>query len=418
MIRNFLPRVGFVTLAAFLMTAPAANAEEHIDARLLDERLDGFFASQISQDSLMGAVVLVEQRGVTVMHNAYGYSDAAAMRPMQTDDLFRLASMTKPIVSTALMTFVEEGSISLQAPVATYLPELADLKIAGPDGQLAEPDRQPTIHDLLRHTGGFTYSPFGAADPKIREQYALAEIEQLRTDVTAEDMLTRLADIPLAFQPGTRFEYSVGTDLLGFVIERVSGQSLSAVLKERIFQPLAMNQTSFSVEDADAPRLAEASENDPMKPFTESWMRVTTDRGEGYISGGGGLVSTAGDYQRFARMMLDGGQLDGQRILSPATVRFMLSDHIAGLETGPDAFTGPGYGFGLGFAVRREVGEAIFPGSVGDANWSGLNGTTFTIDPEQDLVAIFMTAAPTNRNDLRFAFRNILYGAVVSEIEQ
>lgn len=406
-----LRRILLAILAAGALAGPAA-ALDRLDAEKLDARMDGLMQAAIDRGAMTGAVALVEQDGRVAMLRAYGHSDAAGTRPMQTDDLFRIASMTKPVVSAAVMSLVEEGRINLETPIAVYLPELADLKLVGPDGQAVAPRRQPTVHDLLRHTGGFTYSSFGAADPAIRALYKDADVEQVRSDMTAEEMMQRLAAIPLAFEPGTRFEYSVGVDLLGFVAERVSGQPLPTLLEQRIFGPLGMTQTGFAVASPDAARLAEVPAADPMKPFTEGWMRVTADRGKGYVSGGGGLVSTAGDYLRFARMMLNGGALDGRRILSPATVRLMMSDHIVGLDGGPDAFTGPGYGFGLGFAVRRAEGGPIVPGSVGDANWSGLNGTTFTIDPAENLVGILMAAAPTARNDLRFGFRNVIYGAL------
>lgn len=409
-----LRRMLLAVLAAGALAGPAA-ALDRLDPETLTARMNGLMQAAIDRGAMTGAVALVEQAGQVAMLRAYGHSDAAGTRAMQADDLFRIASMTKPVVSVAIMSLVEEGRINLEAPIAVYLPELADLKLAGPDGQAALPRRQPTVHDLLRHTGGFTYSSFGAADPAIRARYKDADVEQVRSDMTAEEMMQRLAAIPLAFEPGTRFEYSVGVDLLGFIAERVSGQPLPALLNQRIFAPLGMTQTGFAVAPGDAARLAEVPAADPMKPFTEGWMRVTADRGKGYVSGGGGLVSTAADYLRFARMMLNGGALDGRRILSPATVRLMMSDHIAGLDGGPDAFTGPGYGFGLGFAVRRAEGGAIVPGNVGDANWSGLNGTTFTIDPDENLVGILMAAAPTARNELRFGFRNVIYGALVAD---
>lgn len=400
------------TLLLALVLPAGASAEDILDANTLQSRMERFMQAEIARGAMTGAVALVAQDDKVALLQAYGNSDAAGSRAMKTDDLFRIASMTKPVVSVAIMTLVEEGRLRLEEPIAAHLPELADLKVAGPDGQMVAPARQPTIHDLLRHTGGFTYSSFGAADPAIRKQYQDADIEQVRSDMTAEEMLTRLAKIPLAFEPGTQFEYSLGVDLLGIILERVTGQPLSQALDERVFRPLGMTSTRFAVTQDDAARLAEVPAADPMKPFTEGWMRVTADRGQGYLSGGGGLVSTADDYLRFSRMILGGGALEDRRILSPASVRLMLSDHIAGLKGGPDAFTGPGYGFGLGFAMRRTEGGAIVPGSVGDANWSGLNGTTFTVDPEQDLVGILMAAAPTARNELRFGFRNVIYGAL------
>lgn len=410
--RRGLLRLAGAGMLVSALPAWALPGAEHLDKDLLAARMAGFMEREIAAGSLTGGVLLVEKAGQTALHAAYGHSDAAGARPAQTGDLFRIASMTKPLVSVAVMRFVEEGRISLEAPIGTYLPELAELTLWVPDGAPVPPRRQPTVHDLLRHTGGFAYSMFGAADPALRKAYAEAGIEQIASDMSAGEMLARLSRIPLAFEPGTRFEYSIGIDLLGFILERVSGQRLDAVLSERILTPLAMTDTGFAVSGSDVERLAQAPDSDPMKPVTEGWMRVDAPRGEGYLSGGGGLVSTAADYLRFCRMVLNEGELDGQRILSPASLRLMLGDHIAGLEGGPDAFTGPGYGFGLGFAVRRAQGGAIVEGSRGDVNWSGLNGTTFTIDPRQKLIAILMAAAPSQRNHLRFAFRNIAYGAL------
>ena len=398
-----------------LSALPLRAFADRLEPDLLAKRMSAFMDREIAAGRLMGGVLLVEKDGKTLLHQAYGHSDAAASRAAAGDDLFRIASMTKPVTSVAVMRYVEEGLIDLDAPIATYLPELAGLVVADGAGRTVPARQQPRIYDLLRHAGGFTYAMFGAADEAVRAQYGEADIEQIRSDMTATEMMTRLAKIPLAFQPDSRFEYSVGIDLLGFVLERVAGRPLPEVLKERIFDPLGMTQTGFAVTGEGVARLHQVADGDAMKPFTEGWMRVEQPRGEGYVSGGGGLVSTAQDYLRFCRMILDQGELDGTRILSPATVRLMLSDHAQGLEGGPDLFTGPGYGFGLGFAVRRAEGGAFVEGSAGDVNWSGFNGTTFTIDPAEKLIAIFMGAAPSARNHLRFTFRNIAYGALVGE---
>lgn len=403
--------------AGLLMTALPLRAANHPDQDLLSDRMADFIQREIAAGSLTGAVLLIEKDGQTLLHDAYGHTDAARKRTAQTDDLFRIASMTKPITSVAVMALVEEGRIALDAPIASYLPELADLKVLGEDGQPTTPQSQPLVHDLLRHSGGFTYSMFGAASPSLREAYGQAGIEQISDEMSVDEMLRRLGQLPLAFAPGTRFEYSIATDLLGFILERVSGQGLDVMLQERIFAPLGMVQTGFAVAGDDVARLAQAPDGDPLKPVTEGWMRVEAPRGQAYLSGGGGLVSTAADYLQFCRMILNGGELDGQRILSPASLRLMLSDHIAGLQGGPDGFTGPGYGFGLGFAVRRTEGGAFVGGSQGDVNWSGLSGTAFTIDPHEKLIGIFMAAAPSQRNHLRFAFRNITYGALSGQVD-
>ncbi len=410
--------VGAAVSVFTLVCGDTGQAKDVVDPALLSQRIEGFVAQEIQDDHLLGAVVLVAQDGKTLLLHSDGTTDVARAHPMQNDSLFRIASMTKPIVSVAVMMAVETGKIGLDDPISHYLPELADVKVRASDGALVQPTNAPLIYDLLRHTGGFTYSFAGAAAPDIRQAYRDADIEQSRRDMSSDAMLAQLADIPLAFQPGTQFEYSVGVDLLGFILERVYGESLDTILDAQIFTPLGMTQTRFKVATDISDRLAEAPQSDPMKPFTEHWMRVAAKSDGGYLSGGGGLVSTAEDYARFAQMLLNKGQYGHTRLLSPATVDLMTSDHIAGLQGSPAPFTGPGYGFGLGLAMRLDVGGAFVQGAAGDLNWSGLNGTTFTIDPENNLIAIFMAAAPHQRNHLRFTFRNILYGAMKSPDEK
>lgn len=394
------------------LSSGVTQAKDVLDAAVLETRMQSFLAHEVEAGRVLGGVALVLQDGEAVLLQSVGTVDVAGTYEMDTKTLFRIASMTKPIVSVAILQAVETGRIGLDDPIAEYLPELADLKVMAADGSLVDPVRAPSVYDLLRHTAGFTYSFAGAAAEDIRTTYRTADIEQSRTDMSSADMLQTLADIPLAFQPGTQFEYSIGIDLLGFILERVYDQPLDAVLKTQIFDPLAMTDTMFQVPADQAHLVAEAPLGDPMKTFTESWMRVAAKRDGGYLSGGGGLVSTAEDFARFAQMLLDDGQFGDVQILSPASVRLMRSNHINGLKGGPDPFTGPGYGFGLGLAMRLEDGGAYVAGAKGDANWSGLNGTTFTIDPENDLVAVFMAAAPFHRNHLRFSFRNVVYGAL------
>ncbi|OYY59271.1 MAG: hypothetical protein B7Y61_24065 [Rhizobiales bacterium 35-66-30] len=219
--------------------------------------------------------------------------------------------------------------------------------------------------------------------------------------------------MPLAYEPGTRFEYGLSVDVLGVVVERVSGKRLDVFLDENLFKPLKMKDTSFQLTPAQAPRLADALDADPQKEAGWKWVRVDQDPGKRYRLGGAGTVTTAEDYFRFSQMMLNGGVLDGVRILSPKTVDFMLSDHLIGLGGSTAASTGPGYGFGLGFAIRRYEGFAVAPGSVGDAMWAGAGGTFFTIDPKEEIVGVFMSAAPSQRVVTRMLFKNLLYGATV-----
>lgn len=413
-------RLSFVLASSFLIalaapnfrSEPAAAQEAASAAPLRLEALDAAFADLVETGVIPGAVLLVAGREGPVHVRAFGLVDPARGTPMREDSLFRLASMTKPILSVAAMILVERGEIALSDPAAKHLPELADLKVLGAGGALAAPARPITVEDLLRHSSGFTYSFAGAADADLRKSYAALDLEQQKADISAEEMLRRLASLPLAFEPGSRFEYGVSTDVLGFLLERVSGRPLDALLNDLVLKPLKMEETGFRVSEADLPRLAQPLASDPLAPWMNRWMRVSAARGEGYLSGGGGLVSTAGDYLRFARMILNRGELEGVRLLAPETVDLMLSDRIAGLAGGPEALTGPGYGFGYGFGVRLADEGGAAPGSRGDANWSGLSGTTFTIDPREGIVGLLMAAAPSPRNETRLLFKRKLHEAL------
>jgi CubicO group peptidase (beta-lactamase class C family) len=267
-------------------------------------------------------------------------------------------------------------------------------------------DRPITVQDLLRHTSGFFYAG-SVRSPRLKEMYDKANIE-------GREMLKRLGEIPLAHQPGTTFEYSISTDVLGFLIERVAKMPLDRIFKERIFDPLGMKETGWFVPEAKIARLAETLDNDPQKATMVKSYRITQDpTGKQYFKGGAGLVSTIGDYYRFAQMVANGGEFEGARILSKKTVEYMLSNHIVGMAGSPTASTGPGYGFGLGFGVRLQDGFAVAPGSTGDAMWAGAWGTSFTIDPKEQLVGILMAQGPSNRVHTRMLFKNLIYGAMV-----
>ena len=268
------------------------------------------------------------------------------------------------------------------------------------------------VRDLLRHTSGFTYAG-SAPFPELKEAYEKADVESRNTDISPEEFTKRLAEIPLAYEPGTRWEYGVSTDVLGVLVEKVSGKRLDVYLDEILFKPLKMKDTSFQVTEEQLPRLADALSTDPLKESYWKAARVEADPGKRYRLGGAGAVFTAEDYFRFAQMMLNGGELDGARILSRETVEFMMSDHIAGLQGSPLPTTGPGYGFGLGFGVRLQEGVGYAPGSTGDAMWAGAGGTSFTIDPKEKIVGVFLAAGPSTRQHTRFLFKNLLYGALV-----
>jgi CubicO group peptidase (beta-lactamase class C family) len=373
--------------------------------------------AEAERGSFPGAVTLIARGGEIVHFEAHGHLDAARTRPMPQDAIFLQASMTKPITSVLAMMLVEEGRMKLDDPIATYLPELRNLKVeVRRDGQaeLVDPVRPPTVHDLLRHTAGFIYANAASPSPRIRELYDQANIEARVSPVTGDEMLRRLGEIPLAFQPGTTFFYSIATDVLGLVVERVSGQRLDRFLEQRLLEPLGMPDTQWFVPESKRARLAEAPDSDPQKDsMWRSYRILQDDRDAAYFKGGAGLVSTAADYIRFAQMIANGGTYEGRTYLSAPVVRFMLSNHTIDMEGSTAATTGPGYGFGLGFGVRLQDGVGTAPGSPGDAMWAGAWGTSFTVDPAEGLVAILMAQGPSNRYRTRMLYKNLVYGAMV-----
>ena len=389
------------------------------------KRLGNAFQADIDKGAIPGAVVLIARNGRVAYFEAFGFQDREKRVAMQTDAIFRIASMTKPITSVALMMLVEEGKIQIDDPLAVYLPEFKDhLKVGvektAPETgkpQLAlEPLRRaPTIQDLLRHTSGFTYDVFG--DTLVKQAYKAANLRD--PNQTLAEFVSALSRLPLAYQPGTTWEYSVSTDVLGRVIEVVSGVPFDQFVADRILQPLGMNATGFFVPDAQIERLAE-----PQVDPTTGRRPVFADvsRKPKRPSGGGGMVSTAPDYLRFSQMLLNGGELDGVRILSPRTVALMTSDHLRpGTPIGIGGQFGAlmpdleqGQGFGLGFAVRVTPGHNPYPGSVGEFYWVGATGTTFWVDPREKLVAIMMVQVPlTQTRHYRSLIRNLVYQALI-----
>lgn len=384
-------------------------------------RIAPVMQQQIEKGIFPGAVTLIARHGQVVHHEAHGFLDAAKTKPMTKDALFRLASMTKPIVSVAAVMLVEQGAMKLNDPITNWLPELKDLKVetqkATPDGSVATEDvplsRPIWVQDLLRHTAGFVYAG-STKSPRIKEMYDKANIEARETDITGEAMLKALGTIPLAHQPGTFWEYSIAVDVLGLLLERVTEKPLDRLLKEMLFDPLGMSQTAFWVPAPQHARMAEAFASDPQKAtMLKAYRDLENPAGKSYLKGGAGLVGTAGDYLRFAQMVLNGGELNGRRYLSRKTVEFMLSDHIPGMGGTTTATTGPGYGFGLGWGVRLQDGFAWVPGSKGDAMWAGAWGTSFWIDPKEGLVGILMAQGPSNRVHTRMLYKNLVYGAMV-----
>jgi CubicO group peptidase (beta-lactamase class C family) len=371
------------------------------------ERLGQALGSEIGRGRLPGAVALVARHGKIGYFESFGWRDAGCGAPMTNDSIFRIYSMTKPVTSVAAMMLWEEGRFLLSDPIGKYLPELAHLEVAvEQDGQLRRvpAQRAVTIQDLLRHTSGMTYE-FRGPGP-VQRMYSAARI--YRRDQTNADQVAALGRLPLLHQPGTHWEYGRSTDVIGRLVEVLSGRQLGAFLQERILAPLGMVDTAFHVPEPEHARLAQALPKDPDSGAGVLLLDVRTP--PSFESGGGGLVSTAGDYARFLQMLLNGGTLDGWRLISRKTVELMTADHLGSVTGAPDLLL-PGYGFGLGFAVRRQAGVAPLPGSVADYFWGGLAGTTFWVDPAEQLLALLLIQAPGQRDHFRTLFRDLVYAA-------
>ena len=384
----------------------AAPASVGLSAERL-ERLSRVLNAEVARGRIPGAVALIARNGRVAYFESFGERDPAAASPMAMDSIFRIYSMTKPVVSVAAMMLWEEGRFFLDEPIGKYLPELNDLKVAVQrDGSLEHvpTKRKITIQDLFRHTSGLTYE-FRGSGP-IHKMYMDAKIYS-RSQSNADQTAT-LGKMPLLHQPGSHWEYSRSTDVLGRLIEVLSGETLGAFLQSRVFGPLGMVDTAFHVPQAKHARLAEAFAKDPESGGTVQLLEVRT--APKFESGGGGLVSTAGDYAQFLQMMLNRGTLDGSRLLSRKTVELMTADHLGDIAGAPDLLV-PGYGFGLGFAVRLHAGISAMPGSVGQYFWGGLAGTTFWVDPAENLFAILLIQAPGQREYFRMLFRDMVYSA-------
>ncbi|HEU0158525.1 MAG TPA: serine hydrolase domain-containing protein [Hyphomicrobiaceae bacterium] len=377
------------------------------------QRLTEVLQSEIGKGTMPGAVLMIQRNGKVAYFEALGVQDPERKTPMRQDTIFRIYSMSKPITTTAAMMLVEQGRLALADPVQKYLPEFKDVQVGEekPDKtlELVAPRRPMTVQDLMRHTAGLTYGFFG--EGAVKKAYREANLDA--GDPTTAEFVARLAKLPLVYQPGTTWDYSHATDVLGRVVEVVAGKPLSAALREMLFLPLGMTDTSFYLEDPSKyPRLAE--------PFAADRSigagAVLNDPREvkKYESGGGGLLSTTADYARFLSMLANGGELDGKRYLSPKTVAYMTSDHMGDvIKRGPYDLVGPGYKFGLGFAVRTEPGVSPLAGSPGDFTWGGAAGTYFWVDPKEKMFAIFMMQAPSKRGPLRPLLRDMVYAAMV-----
>ena len=376
-------------------------------ARLL--QLSDAFKREVDKGTLPGATVLVARRGQIGWFDAIGRQSPSAPAPMAHDTLFRIFSMTKPIVSIGIMQLLEDGHFLLNEPVAKFIPEFANTKVGVESNgklELVPAKRQMTIQDLLRHTSGLTYDHTG--NGPVQQLYQQSRLRSRK--ITNAEHATMLAGMPLMCQPGAEWNYSRSTDVLGRIIEVVSGKSLGAFLSERILSPLGMAETAFFTGEENAGRLAEPFAKDPWNGEDVKLFNMLEK--PAMESGGGGLVSTTMDYARFCQMLLNGGSLDDFRIIGRKTLELMACDHLA-----PDVkingdLVPVGHRFGLGFAVRTEAGIAPFLGSTGQFFWSGMAGTFFWIDPKEELFAVFMMQGPGQRQYTRSLVRNLVYAAV------
>jgi CubicO group peptidase (beta-lactamase class C family) len=392
------------------------------------ERIRPAMQSYIDRGVYAGINTLIARRGKVVHAGQFGWRDKEAGQAMTADTIFRLYSMTKPIICTALMTLLEEGRFRLVEPLAKYLPAFGAVKVLEADGRLVAPVRPILIRDLMTHMSGLSYH--FVEDSPLRKTYSEAKLSDPQCSLEAA--IDDLARFPLAFQPGTRWRYSIGIDVAARVIEVVSGRPLGVFLRERLFEPLDMADTAFGVAPEKRNRLAAMygrpdvfNADVTMGSEYAAWMSgvnaridvsksYPVDSPDVFVRGGHGLFSTIGDYFRFAQMLANGGELDGERILGRKTLELMHSNHVPAallpLEVG--GLPLPGYGFGLGSRVLLDVAQSGAPGSVGEFGWSGAAKTHYWVDPKEELVGLFMTQSMMSFDLPEFDLRALAYQAI------
>lgn len=421
-----------LTLAASSVFAQALPMAKPESVGMSTERLAKIGAAlqqEVNDKKLPGAVVMVARKGKLVYSTSVGSLNNSTGGAMSPDALFRIYSMTKPLVSTALMMLVEDGKVQLTDPVSKFLPSFKGPMVSVPtfdpvfNGvtfKLMPANREPTIQDLLRHTSGIAYGEL-TKNTLVRDAYIKAGVFKADLDydsrtLSGAEMSDGLGKAPLAQQPGTAWEYSLSVDVQGRVVEAVSGKRLNDFMQERMFKPLKMTDTGFSVPAAKLPLLAEAFPKDPATGAANKLIDVSKTPGND--SGGAGAVSTAGDYLRYCQAMLNGGQLDGARILSRTTVNLMASDHLGSaisttVNPGMLLLGTPGYTFGLGFLVRQSDGIAGVHGTTGEFMWAGYAGTFFWAEPKEQICAVYMTQAPS---PIRAYYRRFMKDMVAQAI--
>jgi len=418
---QMIARKAAVALLVLLSTLAAASAaDERDDGRLKRESLAGIatlIRTEMAERHIPGAVVMIQRQGRTLYLEAFGWRDEAEKVPMTTDTIFRIYSMTKPVTTVAALMLVDDGKLKLDDPVAKYIPAFADTKVGverkTEHGEtvldLVAQERPMTIEDLMRHSSGITTGSYG--DSLVRKAYAASNLYD--GDFDNAVVADRIARLPLAEQPGTVWDYGLSTDVLGRVVEVVSGQSLYEFEKQRLFDPLGMKDTLYrALDPARQARLAQllpedATISDPRRRVMAAAMRR-------YESGAGGLVSTVSDYARFCEMILRGGELDGRRYLKSETFKLMASNRLwpaSGVNPSAWYFPGDGFGFGLGFAVRTGPGVANPPGSIGELKWDGALGTYFWVDRKEDMFVILMMQTPKWQERIKPMVKRVVYDA-------
>ncbi len=414
----FLPLLALSFAAAASDPLPRAEPETvgMSSARLA--RIGDVLRADIERGRIPGAVLAIARKGKIVYFEAFGYRDKVAGVPMTTDTIFSIASMTKPMVTVGALQLYEQGRVLIDDPVSKYLPQFANMQVARMDPaeqeilDTAPAARQITIQDLMRHTSGIIYG--GRGSTAVHKLYP-ASGSAVAASMTSAEFLDKLGSLPLMYQPGTVWEYGFSTEVLGLVVESITNQTLGKYLQENLFKPLGMSDTGFMVPADKVNRYAKALPNDPDTGKPQSVMDST--KPTKFECGGGCAVSTAGDYLRFAQMLLDQGKLDGERILSRKTVEFMTADQLGpGVKNliGSADPTRADYGFGLGVAVRRTEGVVRLMGSVGDFSWPGAYGTNWWADPKEELVVVFMAHSP---GPIRWHYRQLINALVLQALD-
>lgn len=376
------------------------------------QQVTDYFQNEVTTGKIPGAIVLIKRHGETAYYGSFGVRNMVTKAPMTPDTIFTLYSMTKPITSVAALMLVEQGKLALDHEVGQYIHGFYNVKVGaekmGPDGQpaldLVAPHRPMLIHDLMRQTAGIPYASL--AYGVVKKPYDDADL--VSGKFTNAEVADKIATLPLIAQPGEVWVYGHATDVLGRVIEVISGKSLYQFEKENLLDPLGMTNTSFFVTDS-------AKQDLLAFPFPKEKLERDPRKVTKWESGGGGMVASISDYARFLQLLLNKGMLDGKRILGPKTVEFMTSNHIgeaAGVKPWAYYFPGAGYGFGLGVAVRTDAGVAHWPGSIGEYEWSGGSGTYFLVDPKEDMFAILMIQSPSQRGRIQSALKGMIYGAI------